>query len=145
MGLKSMCKKNFSDLYRKYKKTPLNNYKRHEIYEEMVEEADTFDEWAIIHIYGDRNYQYLAEENMREKVLDGNDVQRNIIELFDLVTDPYEQEEILKNFLSKHRKEDDEAFVVYMAPWLMHLTSIGPDDVKNKEKKFRRWLRIQYS
>ena len=117
-----MGKSEFNCLYRKYKNTPLINYERHEIYEEMVEKARSFNDWAIVYRYGDNSYQYLAEEHMRAKVLEGKtslDVQKNILELFAIVTDEDEQNEILKAFLSKYHSQDDVLFAWDLSPCLI--------------------------
>ena len=97
-----MKKTKFDYLYRKYKNTPLSSYERHEIFEELVRIAKSFDDWDIVGRYGDNSYQYLAEEHMRAKVLEGktsSEVRRNITKLFSIVTDEDEQNEILKAFL----------------------------------------------
>ena len=115
-------KKNFDYLYSKYKKTPLISYERHEIYEEMFENAKSFNDWVIIYQYGDNSYQYEALQNMKAKVLKGkksSDVQKNILELFEIVTDEKEQNEILKAFLSKYHSDDDKLFVMTLTPWLI--------------------------
>ena len=59
---------------------------------------------------------------MRAKVLKGKtsqDVQKNILELFEIVTDENEQNEILKAFLSKYDSTDDVLFVMTLSPWLV--------------------------
>ena len=59
---------------------------------------------------------------MRAKVLKGKtsqDVQKNILELFEIVTDENEQNEILKAFLSKYDSNDDVLFVMTLSPWLV--------------------------
>lgn len=117
-----MKKTEFDCLYSKYKTTPLINYERHEIYEEMVEKARSFNDWTIVYRYGDNSYQYLALEHMKANVLKGktsSDVQKNILELFELVTDEKEQIEILKAFLSKYSSDDDKLFVMTLTPWLV--------------------------
>ena len=117
-----MKKTKFDYLYRKYKNTPLSSYERHEIFEELVRIAKSFDDWDIVGRYGDNSYQYLAEEHMRAKVLEGktsSEVRRNITKLFSIVTDEDEQNEILKAFLSKYNSRDDLLFAWDYSPCLV--------------------------
>lgn len=112
----------FSSLYRQYRNAPLSSGERYRIYKRMVINARSFNDWAIIYRYGDNSYQYLAEEHMKAKVLKGKtstDVQKNILNLFEIVTDENEQNEILKAFLSKYSSDDDKLFVMTLTPWLV--------------------------
>ena len=114
--------KNFKVLLDQYRNTPLSTGSRYRTYLRMVKNARSFNDWVIIYQYGDNSYQYLAEEQMRAKVLKGKtsqDVQKNILELFEIVTDENEQNEILKAFLSKYDSTDDVLFVMTLSPWLV--------------------------
>lgn len=104
----------FSSLYRHYQKAPLGSGEKYRIYRRMVKNARSFNDWAIVYRYGDDSYQYLAEEHMKAKVLKGKsslDVQKNILELFEIVTDEGERNEILKGFLLKYHSKEDLRFV----------------------------------
>ena len=112
----------FSSLYRQYRTAPLGSGRKYEIYKQMIKTARSFNDWAIIHRYGDNSYQYLALEQMKAKVLKGktsSDVQKNILVLFDLVTDEDEQNGILKAFLSKYDSRDDLLFAWDLSPCLV--------------------------
>lgn len=105
---------NFSGLYRQYRMAPLGSGEKYRIYKRMVRNARSFNDWVIVYRYGDNSYQYLAEEHMKAKVLEGktsSDVQKNILKLFEIVTDEGEQNEILKAFLLKYHSYDDLCFV----------------------------------
>lgn len=108
----------FQSLYRQYKKKSLRAEGRHELYERMVKNAEHFAEWAIVYQLGDNKYRYDALENMKNTVYDeqrSSDVQMNILELFELVTDETEQENILKKYLSRFNGKDDLLFVMAMS------------------------------
>jgi hypothetical protein len=139
----------FSSLYRQYRNAPLSSGERYRIYKRMVRNARSFNDWAIIYRYGDNSYQYLAEEHMKAKVLKGKtstDVQKNILNLFEIVTDENEQNEILKAFLSKYDSQDDVLFVMTLSPWLvtgfegMYYMSIDDIDkvISEKEKHLQK-------
>jgi len=108
----------FSALYRQYKKTPLSTGGRHDLYQRMVANAEFFSEWAIIYQLGDGSYQYDALENMKQTVFDEckpSDVQMNILELFEVVTDESEQQEILGKYLHRFTEKDDLLFVMALS------------------------------
>lgn len=108
----------FQSLYRQYKRTPLHAGGRHELYLRMVENAEFFSEWAIVYQLGDSSYQYDALENMKETVFDEckpSDIQMNILELFEVVTDSAEQEEFLQKYLHRFSEKDDLLFVMAMS------------------------------
>lgn len=84
---------------------------------------------------------------MKAKVLNGkksSDVQENILNLFEIVTDENEQNEILRAFLSKYNKKEDFLFVmeVSMSPCMVtevsdeyNMTIDEIDEVIGKEEK----------
>lgn len=109
----------FDDLYYQYRNTSLRSGKRPELFERMLECAKCFDDWAIIHRYGDSSYQYLAEQKMKATVFDEKnslDVQKNIVRLFEILTDEGEREEILESYISKYQEEDDYIFALVTMP-----------------------------
>ena len=134
----------FSSLYRQYRTAPLGSSKKYEIYKRMVKNARSFNDWAIVYRYGDNSYQYLAKEHMKTKVLKGKtslDVRRNIIKLFDLVTDENEQNEILKAFLLKYHSHDDLLFVSELSFGLaIEFSDLSVDEIEEiiggQEKRF---------
>ncbi len=135
----------FRSLYCQYRNAPLSSGKRYEIYKRMVKNARSFDDWAIVYRYGDNSYQYLAEEHMKANVLKGKtslDVQKNILELFEIVTDENEQGDILKAFLSKYNSSDDRLFAMTVSTWLVagfdgmyDMSMDGIDRVISKKEK----------
>jgi hypothetical protein len=138
----------FNSLYSQYVSTPLTSGLRHEIYQKMVKKAKSFNDWAIVHRYGDNSYQYRAEEQMRAKVLKGrksSDVQKNILELFEIVTDEDEQNEILRGFLSKYSSCDDLLFVMSLSPVAVPFGSVSINDIENALEKKEEELRKMYS
>lgn len=85
------------------------------LFERMVNNANTFADWNEIHRYGDGAYQSVALAKMKKLVLNQKrviDIQRNILELFEILTDSKEQEEILREYLKKHNKKDDLLFIL---------------------------------
>lgn len=108
----------FKSLYRQYKRLGLRAEGRHALYERMVANAEHFAEWAIVYQFGDDTYRYTALENMKNTIFDevkSVDVQMNIMELFEIVTDASEQEEILKMYLSRFTEKDDLLFVMVLS------------------------------
>ena len=108
----------FQSLYRQYKRMPLHTGGRHELYLRMVENAEFFSEWAIIYQLGDSCYQYDALENMKETVFDEckpSDIQMNILELFEVVTDESEQQTFLEKYLHRFTEKDDLLFVMALS------------------------------
>lgn len=88
---------------------------RSSLLERMEENAKTFADWYEIHRYGDSSAQYEALQKMKELVLKQQkvlDIQRNILDLFELMTDSKEQEQILKAYLEQHCEKDDILFVL---------------------------------
>ena len=133
----------FTNLYRQYRMAPLGSGRKYEIYKQMIRTARSFNDWAIVYRYGDNSYQYLALEQMKAKVLKGktsSDVQKNILVLFDLMTDEDEQNGILKAFLSKYDSRDDLLFAWDFSPCLvMELFDISIEEIEKiineKEKR----------
>lgn len=85
----------------------------------MLESAKRFDDWAIIHRYGDSSYQSLAEERMKATVFNEKtslDVQKNIVNLFEILTDGNEREKIMESYISKYQSVDDYVFALVMTP-----------------------------
>jgi len=85
------------------------------LFERMVTNAKTFADWYEIHRYGDNRCQYVALQKMKKLVLNQKkitDVQRNILELFEILTDSKEQEKILREYLKGHDKKDDLLFIL---------------------------------
>ncbi len=110
--------KYFQSLYRQYRRTPLSAGGRHELYQRMVANAESFSEWAIVYQLGDGCYQYDALENMKSTVFDECkplDIQMNILELFEIVTDDSEQQEILEKYLLRFTEKDDLLFVMALS------------------------------
>jgi hypothetical protein len=109
----------FDDLYCQYRNASLRSGKRPDLFKRMLESAKRFDDWAIIHRYGDSSYQYLAEEKMKATVFNEEnslDVQKNIVRLFEILTDENEREKILKSYISKYQTKDDYVFALVMTP-----------------------------
>lgn len=109
----------FNELYSQYRTVSLRSGKRPELFERMLECARRFDDWAIIHRYGDSSYQYLAEQKMKATVFDEEnslDVQKNIVKLFEILTDENERKEILESYISKYQTRDDYVFALVMTP-----------------------------
>ena len=112
----------FDDLYCQYRNASLRSGKRPDLFKRMLESAKRFDDWAIIHRYGDSSYQYLAEEKMKVTVFDEEnslDVQKNIVKLFEIMTDGNEREEILESYISKYQTKDDYVFALVVMPSLV--------------------------
>lgn len=89
------------------------------LFERMVKNAKTFADWNEIHRYGDGAYQSVALAKMKKLVLNQKrviDIQRNILELFEIVTDSKEREQILKDYLKEHSKKDDLLFILTLSP-----------------------------
>ena len=110
--------KYFQSLYRQYKRKPLHTGGRHELYLRIVKNAEFFSEWAIIYQLGDGSYQYDALENMKLTVFDEaktSDIQMNILELFEVVTDESEQQLFLEKYLHKFTDKDDLLFVMALS------------------------------
>ena len=138
---------NFGNLYRQYRKAPLGSGKKFEIYKRMVKNARSFNDWAIVYRYGDNSYQYLAEEHMKAKVLKGKtslDVRRNILKLFDLVTDENEQNEILKAFLLKYHSRDDLRFVSeFSLSLVIEFSDLSVDEIEEIiDEQEKRLLKV---
>ncbi len=138
---------NFSNLYRQYRMAPLGSGKKFEIYKRMVKAARSFNDWAIVYRYGDNSYQYLAEEHMKAKVLKGKtslDVRRNILKLFDLVTDENEQNEILKAFLLKYHSRDDLRFVSeFSLSLVIEFSDLSVDEIEEIiDEQEKRLLKV---
>lgn len=125
---------NFSSLYHQYRMAPLGSGRKYEIYKRMVKNARSFNDWAIVYRYGDNSYQYLAEEHMKAKVLKGktsSDVRKNILKLFELVTDEDEQNEILKAFLLKYHSHDDLLFVSkFSLSLVIEFSDLSADEIE---------------
>lgn len=108
-----MARKNsyFQSLLRRYERCGWRE--KHHVFELMRKNAKKFAEWNEIHRYGDSNNQYEALEHMKATVFDEKrviDVQRNILTLFELVTDSAEQNEFLKKYIELHCEKDDLLF-----------------------------------
>lgn len=89
------------------------------LFERMVANAKTFADWNEIHRYGDDTYQHEALAKMKEQVFNQKkvvDIQRNLLELFEVVTDSKEQEQFLRQYLKEHNKKDDLLFVLTLCP-----------------------------
>ena len=85
------------------------------LFERMLKNAKTFADWYEIHRYGDNRCQYVALQNMKKLVFNQKkviDIQRNLLELFEIVTDSKEQEQILREYLKEHNKKDDLLFIL---------------------------------
>lgn len=125
---------NFNSLYHQYRMAPLGSGKKYEIYKRMVKAARSFNDWAIVYRYGDNQYQYLAEEHMKAKVLKGktsSDVRGNILKLFELVTNEDEQNEILKAFLLKYHSHDDLLFVSeFSLSLVIEFSDLSADEIE---------------
>ena len=109
----------FNEVYSKYRTASLSDGVRPELYKLMVKCAKSFDDWTIIHRYGDSSYQYLAEQKMKATVFDEKnslDVQKNIVKLFEILTDENEREKILESYISKYQEEDDYIFALVTMP-----------------------------
>lgn len=91
------------------------------LFERMVNNAKTFADWNEIHRYGDNAYQSMALEKMKSLVLDGKkvlDIQKNILDLFELIADSSEHETILKQYLEVHAEKDDLLFILSVCPYI---------------------------
>lgn len=89
------------------------------LFERMRNCAKTFADWNEIHRYGDGVYQTEALAKMKKLVLNQKrviDIQRNILDLFEIVTDSKEQEQFLREYLKKYNKKDDLLFVLTLCP-----------------------------
>ena len=89
------------------------------LFERMVNNAKTFADWYEIHRYGDNGCQFEALQNMKKLALNQKritDIQRNLLELFEILTDSKEQEEILREYLKEHNKKDDLLLVLTVCP-----------------------------
>ena len=128
----------FDDLYYQYRNASLRSGKRPELFERMLECAKRFDDWAIIHRYGDSSYQYLAEQKMKATVFDEKnslDVQRNIINLFELIVDDGERREIMEDFISKYQSVDDYLFAMVITPTVVsYFPGMGKMTLKEIDK-----------
>ena len=106
----------FQQLLRRYKNCKLSDtIGRRHVFELMVKNATKFAEWNEIFRYGNNASQYNALEQMKATVLDEEhviDVQRNILTLFELVTDSAEQNEFLRKYIELHCENDDLLFVL---------------------------------
>ena len=72
----------------------------------------------MVHKYGDNAEQYEAEQKMREFVLTGGttkEIQTNIMELFEVVTDVDEQNEVLERYFESHHENQDDLLFVLVA------------------------------
>ena len=144
----------FDDLYYQYRNASLRSGKRPELFERMLECAKRFDDWAIIHRYGDSSYQYLAEQKMKATVFDEEnslDVQKNIVKLFEILTDEGEREEILESYISKYQGKDDYIFALVMTPTVasyfpgMEYMSLKEIDkiLSDKREQLQKMLEIE--
>jgi len=89
------------------------------LFERMVANAKTFADWNEIYRYGDSAYQFEALAKMKNLVFTQKkviDIQRNMLELFEVVTDSKEQEQFLREYLKKYNKKDDLLFVLTLCP-----------------------------
>ena len=89
------------------------------LFERMRNCAKTFADWNEIHRYGDGVYQTEALAKMKKLVLSQKrviDIQRNILDLFEIVTDSKEQEQILKEYMQEHNQKDDLLFIRSVCP-----------------------------
>ena len=103
----------FSQLLRRFEASSLID--RNSVFQLMKKNAKTFADWYEIHRYGDSNAQYESLEKMKELVLKEErvrNIQRNILELFELVTDSSEQEKVLGEYHKCHVDKDDLLFVL---------------------------------
>ena len=105
----------FWRLLRRYERASLSSGQRPKIFEKMKSCAKTFSHWKYIYLYGDPNNMLFAQEKMKETVLEDeriNRVRMNIIELFEVLTYPPEQREVLQNYLDRYRDKDDYLFAL---------------------------------
>ena len=105
------------NMYRKFKATSV--LKRNLLFQRMKNYAQTFSEWSVIFQYGDDANQYEALMQMKRLVLEGEkikDVRMNILELFKVVTDEGEQQEILNRYIQKYSTKEDLIFAISVSP-----------------------------
>jgi hypothetical protein len=84
---------------------------------------------------------------MKAKVLKGKtslDVRRNILKLFDLVTDENEQNEILKAFLLKYHSRDDLRFVSeFSLSLVIEFSDLSVDEIEEIiDEQEKRLLKV---
>lgn len=130
----------FQKLLRRYQNCKLSDtIGRRHVFELMVKNATKFAEWNEIFRYGNSESQYEALQQMKATVLDEErviDVQRNILTLFELVTDSVEQTEILEKYIKSHCEKDDLLFAVS----IYSATDDFWDDVYKLAKGYYRTL-----
>lgn len=105
----------FERLLHRFEKASLSSGKRPIIFEKMKSCAQTFTHWSYIYLYGDLANKYLATEKMKETVLQEERlyrIRRNIVELFEILTYPSDQMEILRNYLDEYREKEDYLFAL---------------------------------
>lgn len=103
----------FSQLLRRFEASSLRD--RRSVFQLMKKNAKTFADWYEVHRYGDSSSQYEALEKMKGLVLKEEQVrniQKNILQFFELVTDADEQEKILESYHEHHCEKDDLLFVL---------------------------------
>lgn len=103
----------FSQLLRRFEASSLSD--RRSVFQLMKKNAKTFADWYEVHRYGDSSSQYEALEKMEGLVLKEEQVrniQKNILQFFELVTDADEQEKILESYHEHHCEKDDLLFVL---------------------------------
>ena len=128
----------FNELYSQYRTASLSDGVRPELYKLMVKCAKSFDDWTIIHRYGDGSYQSLAQEKMKAIIFNEKtalDVQRNIINLFELIVDDDERREIMEDFISKYQSVDDYLFAMVITPTVVsYFPGMGKMTIKEIDK-----------
>lgn len=137
----------FWRLLHRFEKASLASGQRSIIFEKMKNCAETFGHWSYIFLYGDVANKYLATEKMKKTVLEEERlyrIRRNIVELFEILTYPSDQMEILRNYLDEYREKEDYLFALTLMEaqgfpkYGITLESEFWDETKTMAEKFYR-------
>lgn len=118
--MKSCRRKNeyFVRLLRKYRSLNTSSPERPTYFARMKECAKTFWEWSWVYQIGGDYTRTVALDEMKNTFLDercSQAIQMNILEMFEIVTDEDEREEILAEFFKSYQDKDSLLFVAAMA------------------------------